>query len=310
MKREELKQLLQGAIATVPTPFDDDFEVDYGRLAELTPWWIENGLVRGKAVLKVAAAMGEGYQLRDTEWPQVLQTVVQAASGRVPVVCGIHHKDTLRTIEDAKRAQDLGATGLQVSPPIYNSPTQDDTLRYYEAVSNAIDIGIMVYNTHWMHSGDISQESFRKMTDFEQVVVLKWNNPPDVDYEAVYDLAHTFNIIDNTNQAVRAHKLGARGFINVAIEVHPRYYIGIWDLMEAGRYEEAQAQWDSVIPALIDFFNKLTGRSGGQARVKKAMMAIMGHPVGVSRPPSLPLNDQEMDELREMMIGWGWPTQQ
>ena len=46
MNRDELKRLIQGPVATVPTPFDDDFEVDYGRMRELTEWWVEAELLQ------------------------------------------------------------------------------------------------------------------------------------------------------------------------------------------------------------------------------------------------------------------------
>ena len=101
MTREQIKELVVGPIATVPTPFDDDFEVDYGRMYELTQGWVGKGLVKGKAVIKVAAAMGEGPMLRDDEWPYLLRTVVRAADDKAAIVCGLHYKDTKRTIEDA-----------------------------------------------------------------------------------------------------------------------------------------------------------------------------------------------------------------
>ena len=308
MNREELKKLTVGAIATIPTPFDGHFKVDHGIMAAETERWIEEGLVTGKAVLKVAAAMGEGPQLRDDEWPRLLRTVVQAAKGRIPVLCGIHYKDTVRTIEDAKLAEELGAIGLQISPPIFNDPTQDDILRYYEAVSNEIGIGILVYNTHWMTHGEVDPETFRKMTGFEQVVAIKWNAPQGVDYESIYSLADHFNIIDNSQQPVRSHKLGGRGFISVGIEVYPPHYIAVWDAMESGNYDWAQAQWEKVEVPLREFYDKLAAYSGGQARTKKAMAQAMGHPVGASRPPSLPVTEEELAELRQLMAGFGWPV--
>lgn len=67
MNIEEIKSLIVGPIATVPTPFDDEFEVDYGKMHELTQMWVDEGLVKGRAVLKVAAAMGEGPMLRDDD---------------------------------------------------------------------------------------------------------------------------------------------------------------------------------------------------------------------------------------------------
>ena len=65
MDREYLKNAIQGPIATVPTPFDDDFNIDYGVMADLTKWWVYSGLIMGTAVIKVAAAMGEGPMLAD-----------------------------------------------------------------------------------------------------------------------------------------------------------------------------------------------------------------------------------------------------
>ena len=309
MDRETLKQHFQGAIATpVPTPFDDDFRVDFGRMAELTQWLVESGLVAGKAVIKAAAAMGEGPQLRDDEWPGLLRTTVQAAQGRAPVVCGIHYKDTLRTIEDAKKAQDLGAVGLQISAPVFNIPTEDDILRYYSDVSDAIDVGILVYPTHMASAAEISEETIRKMVDFEHVVAIKWSPPAGREYDDLFDLAGVFNIIDNSLQPVRCHKQGGRGFINRTIEAYPPHDLRVWDLMEDGRYDEAQTLFDSVNAPLADFYAKISLKSGGQARMKKGMMALMGRPVGDSRPPSLSLSADELAELRELMVGFGWPV--
>jgi dihydrodipicolinate synthase/N-acetylneuraminate lyase len=136
-------------------------------------------------------------------------------------MCGIHHKDTIRTIEDVKRAQDLGAISVQLVSPIFNEPSQDDILRHFDAVSSAIDIGIMIYNTPWLRHGSVAPETIRKMADFERVVAIKWAAPPDVDYDEMRTFAHTFNVIDNTLDPVRGHKLGGRGYINDTADVYP-----------------------------------------------------------------------------------------
>ena len=309
MRREELKQLIQGPVATVPTPFDDDFEVDYGRMYELTQGWVENGLVKGKAVMKVAAAMGEGPMLRDDEWPYLLRTVVQAADDKAAIVCGLHYKDTKRTIEDAKRAQDMGAHALQVCPPIFNMPRQDDLLDYFGELSDAIEIGIMVYHTHWMPGGRIEVDTIMKMADFEQVASIKWSCPEDVEYEEMAKFSSIFNVIDNHGGPVQCHKLGGRGYINLTTESYPAHDLKIWELVESRQYDEAQRLFDSVNTALRDFYVKADARSGGQARVKKGIMALMGQPVGASRPPSKPLNQEEMEELSQILLSLGWPVE-
>ena len=309
MRRDELKPFFVGPIATVATPFDDDYQVDFGRMYELTQRWVENGLVKGRAVIKVAAAMGEGPMLDDTEWPHLLRTTVRAADDKATVVCGLHYKDTKRTIEDAKRAQDLGAFGLQVCPPIFNLPSQGDLLDYYGELSDAIDIGIMVYHTHWMPGGRIEVDTILKMADFEQVASIKWSAPEGVDYDEMAKFSGIFSVIDNGAGPIRCHQLGGRGYINMTVESYPPHDLRVWDLMESKQYEEAQALHDSVNGPLREFGGKLDVRSGGQGRLKKGIMALMGQPVGSSRPPSKPLNDAEMDELREILVGFGWPVE-
>ena len=306
MDRDELKGLIVGPIATVPTPFDDDFEVDYGKMAELTQWWVESGLVKGRSVIKVAAAMGEGPMLRDSEWPSLLRTVVQASDDKAAIMCGLHYKDTKRAIEDAKLAQGLGAHGLQVSPPIFNLPTQDDILAYYGELSDAIDIGILVYVTRGMQT-PIYMDTYRKMTEFEHIVGIKWS-PVVGEYEDIFELKDRFNIIDNGSGAVRCYQLGGHGYINHTAEIYPPHDLKVLDLLESEQWDEAQALLDSVNGPLDKIFEKVGKRTGGQGVVKKGMMAAMGRPVGASRPPSGPMNDDEMAELRDVLRAAGWPV--
>lgn len=308
MDRSELRDLIVGPIANVPTPFDDRFRVDYGRMAELTEWWVESGLVKGKAVIKVAVVMGEIAHMRDDEWGPLLKTTVQAAKDNATVMCGIHYKDTLRTIEDVKRAADLGAVGVQVAPPIFNDPTQDDILRFFEDVSNAIDIGVMIYNTHWMPYGNVEPETFRRMRDFENIVAVKWSPGPGAKMEDLYDMADWLSIIENSGNPIRGHMLGAMGYINQTADAYPPHDLRFWDLVTTGKYDEAQALYDSVNVPLGAFHGRIQANSGGVARTKKGMMALMGRPIGSSRPPSQALSEAENAELRDLLISFGWPV--
>jgi len=322
MRREELKQLIQGAICTLPAPFDDDFRVEPGRIYEHCQWMVSQGVATGNSVLKVAAAGGEGPQLADDEWPPLLRSVVQAADGKVPVMFGISHKDTFRAIQDAKRAQDLGAVGLQISPPIHNSPNQDDMLRHYGAISDAIEIGVMIYNNPWfMHVmaqrygggqknlGNIYPGTFVKMADFEHIVAIKWAVPDDVEFEEMSKFVNIFNVIDNNTDMIACHKMGGRGYIHSYIDVYPQHDLKIWELLESGRYDEAEKLYKSTsTPEAAAVSAMISKRSGGMARMKKGMHEIMGHPMGSSRPPSLPLNEEELEGVRTVLKSFGWPV--
>ena len=181
-------------------------------------------------------------------------------------------------------------------------------LRYFGAISDAIDIGIMIYHTHFYNHGRIEIETFKKMADFEHVTAVKWSNPADVPYEAMQELTPYFNIFDNSNQPGRCYRNGGQGFLDHLAPAYPQHDLEILDLLEAGKYDEAQAEWDVVCKPTLEFRNKVYARSGGVARLKKAAMQVMGHPIGSMRPPSMPLSEEELDELREVLRGCGWPV--
>ena len=160
------------------------------------------------------------------------------------------------------------------------------------------------------------------MVDFEQVVGIKWYAPepgtykmpfttslgPNIKYEDIFELSDIFNIIDNGGTPILNHKLGSKGYINHTSEIYPPHDLKLWGLRESGRYEEADALWESVELPWQKFANKVAQWTGGQAVVKKGMLAVMGHPSGASRPPSLPLTVRELAELYETMASWGWPV--
>ena len=322
MDRQKLRKLIQGPLCTLPTPFDDDFRIDHGRMRELVRWLISEGLGAANTVLKVAVIGGEGPTLTDDEWPALLRTVIQAADGKAPVMQGISYKDTFRAIEDAKRAQDIGAIGLQVSPPILSHPNQDDHLRHYEAISDAIEIGIMLYNTPWytLHLaetygeiksiGSVHPDTIVKMADFEHVVAIKWSVSDEYAYEEMSRFSHIFNVLDNNTDPILCHKLGGRGYIGSHQEMYPPLDFKIWELLESKQYDEAEKMYDSThTPERAAFSDKVTKRSGGRLiRMKKGMMTVMGQDVGPPRPPTLPLSNEELDELREVVKGFGWPV--
>lgn len=310
MSRDESRRLIQGPIATLPTPFHDDYSLDLDTTAELTRWSVANGLVAGRAPIKVAAAMGEGPDLNDEEWPRLLDTVVKAAGDKAAVMCALKTKNTLHTIEDAKRAQDLGAIGLQIDLPIFHHPNQDDYVRYFTDISDAIDIGIMIYNTFWFGPPSLTAETMNRLRDAENVVAVKWFVPPDgsVDYDDMAQFADHFNVIDNGNQPVRAHRNGARGYIDPVTSAYPAHPLHVWDLLAAGKPDEAQAAYDRVHKPYAAFSAKASAVSGGY-RAAKGLMEALGRPVGPPRPPTLPLNADELAELRGIVTEFGWLDQ-
>ena len=311
MNREQLKKRIRGTPVTLPTPFDEDMNVDMGRMADMTRWWVEQGLGTNVAALKTSAAMGEGPDLSDDEWPHVLRTVVNAAGSDKTVICALKAKNTLHTIDDAKRAQDLGAIGLQIDLPFFHHSNQDDVVRHFTAISDAIDIGIMIYNTYWFCQNPVKEyvhaDTMLRFKDAEHVVAIKWTVPEGEDYDQMRQFSNMFNVIDNSGRqhAVRCHKNGGVGYISWMIAAYPQNDLEVFQLLEQKRYDEAQAKIDSVDSVLGSWRAKAAAVSGGY-RQGKAMLAALGQPIGDPRPPTLPCNDQEIAEVRALMEKLGW----
>ena len=301
MNRDQLKELIQGTPAPIPTAFDDDFRLDLARMTDMTHWWVEQGLGTRTAAFKVASAMGQGPDLSDDEWPHLLRTVVNAAGSDATVLCGLKAKNTLHTIDDARRAQDLGAVGLQVDLPFFHQSDQDGYVRHFTAISDAIDIGIMIYNTHWFCADPVKDyvnaDTMLRLKDAERVVAIKWSVPDGEDYDQMRRFSDAFNVIDNWGDKVRCHRNGGRGYISRLIPAYAKHDLEVWQLLEARRYDEAKAKGDRVSAAFAS--------GGGSAKV---MLAAMGRPMGPPRPPSLSPDDAQIAAARKAMVELGWLT--
>jgi dihydrodipicolinate synthase/N-acetylneuraminate lyase len=309
LDRKELQNLIQGVVVTTPTPMDEDYNIDLGRTAEITRWWVDEGLGTNTAPLKVCAAGGEGPDLTDDEWEGVIRTTIDAAGPDAVVTCALKPKNTLHTIEDAKKAQDLGIVGLQIDLPFFHHPTQDDYVRYFGDISDAIEIGIMIYNTFWFGAPPITPETMLRLKDSEHVVAVKYGVPPDGDYDEMQQYSHIFNVINNGGRPVRCHQLGGRGFITSTATAEASHELKVWELLEEKRYDEAQAEIDKVQGALRDWRAKATAESGGYQHLK-AYMTVIGRDVGKTRPPSQWPSDKLMDELHGIIRDLGWPVYQ
>ncbi|MCL0099773.1 dihydrodipicolinate synthase family protein [Dehalococcoidia bacterium] len=309
MNREELKDLIKGTIVTTPTPFDNQGRLDLARTADVTRWWIGQGLGTNVAPLKVAAAGGEGPDMTDDEWQHLLRTTVNSAGSGAVVMCGLKAKSTMHTIEDAKIAQDLGAIGLQIDLPFFHHPNQDDYVRFYTDISDAIDIGIMIYNTYWFGAPSITPETMLRLKNAEQVVAVKWNTPEGQDYDQMREFSHIFNVIDNSGQTIRCYQNGGRGHISSTATAYSRHDLDLYQMLVDGRYKDAQSQLDRVRKPNALWREKSTAKSGGYRHLKAYMMAV-DQGVGQPRLPTLPVEREEVDELKTIFRQIGWlPSQ-
>jgi 4-hydroxy-tetrahydrodipicolinate synthase len=131
---------LQGVYSVLPTPFDSQANIDDASLKRVVDLFIAAG-VNGLTALGVT---GEVARLDDSERAHVLDVVLEAASGRVPIVAGTSAEGTQTCITYGRAARAAGAKAVMVSPPRMLKLNSEAVMRHYAALAEAVDIEIIV----------------------------------------------------------------------------------------------------------------------------------------------------------------------
>ncbi len=132
---------LHGSMTAMVTPFSGG-EPDWARVAIL----VETQIAAGTDWLVPCGTTGESPTLSDAEKLRLIETVLAAAKGRVPVMAGTGTNDTASTIRQTVSAARAGTDAALVVTPYYNRPTQEGLFRHFAAVAEAVDLPIVLYN--------------------------------------------------------------------------------------------------------------------------------------------------------------------
>ena len=307
----DLRKRLQGCYVTLPTMFrdDDELSVDLDAMRGHVRFLIDGGITTGTGVLLAGGAAGDFSTMTFDERVAVAEAVVSEAAGRVPVVMGGQTTSTRELVRLVRKAPDIGAEFVQISPPFYFGHTDGDFHDYVAAAAGAADIGLIVYNTHWS-TPEISHALVERLAELKTVVGLKWSTPETgfMAFEGVVaDYSDRFNIIDNQLRFPTSHMLGARG-----IEVHicnfwPQWGVTMWRLLSEGRYVEAQRQLIDVVLPFMRLWEEMERYTSGDGYLDKLCMELVGLPSSRCRPPTRDVRDRYRDKARAMLAAIGAP---
>ena len=304
------RERLTGCYVTVPTMFrDDDLEVDLAAIEGHIRFLLGGGLRTGNAVVLAGGAAGDFSTMTFDERVAVAEAVVQGADGKIPVVFGAQTTSTRELVALAKAAERVGAEYIQVSPPYYFAPTEDDFYEYVVAAAEAADVGIIVYNTFWT-SSNVSLEIIERLVELQNVVGLKWSAPSAsfMSFQrAIVQFADRLSIIDNHGSYITSHILGSRG-----IEVHPANYFPewgarLWALLESKKYEEAEREAVRVLLPFYVIWEEMTKYTTGDGYLDKLCMELVGVGSSRCRPPTRDVRDQFREKVRDMLMQCGVP---
>lgn len=274
---------LSGVLTALATPFTPDGEIDEKTLRRVVDRSVDGG-VDG---VVACGSTGEFAAMTGAERRRVVETVIDQAAGRVPVVAQTGALSAREAVELSRHAQDAGASVLMVVAPFYEPLTLDETLHYLRTVANAVDTPIMLYNLPPATGVNLLPETVGQLAG--EVENIRYIKDTSADMSQAGQLIHRYGDVISTfigwdSLLLQAISEGAAGVMAGTANVMPAELVSIHRALRDGDLARARAEWARIYP-LMDAI-----MSAPFIPAVKAALNAAGFPVGEPREPLLGLD--------------------
>jgi 4-hydroxy-tetrahydrodipicolinate synthase len=237
--------MIKGSLPALVTPFKDG-AVDFDTLKKLVDWHVAEG---SHGIVPVGTT-GESPTLTHEEHEAVIEAVVAAAAGRIPVVAGAGSNSTAEAIGLLRHAERVGADAALVVTPYYNKPTQAGLIAHYTALHDACTLPIIIYNIPGRSVVDMMPDTMGVLAKLPRIVGVK-DATGKIERVSQQRITCGRDFIqlsgeDATALGFNAH--GGVGCISVTANVAPRLCAQFQEATLAGDYVGALALQDRLMP--------------------------------------------------------------
>ena len=161
--------MLWGSIVALITPMKPNGDVDWTAMDGLIDWHLESGT---HGIVPVGTT-GESATLDHDEHKRVVEHALRRVDGRIPIVAGTGSNSTAEAIELTAAAAKAGADACLLVTPYYNKPTPEGLYQHYRAISEAVDVPIVLYNVPPRTSCDMQADTVARVAQLRNVVGIK-----------------------------------------------------------------------------------------------------------------------------------------
>ncbi|MEQ8765032.1 MAG: 4-hydroxy-tetrahydrodipicolinate synthase [Planctomycetota bacterium] len=224
-----------GSWVALATPFREG-EVDFDTLDRLVELQIEGG-TQG---LVACGTTAETPTLSAEEYRDVVERILRAADGRVPVLVGTGSNDTRRSVAMTRLAAELGANGALVVVPYYNKPNQEGLFWHYRTIAEEGGLPVMLYNVPGRTGCELAIDTVARLSEVEGIVAIK-EASPDIDRTSRIRSACDLAIFSgNDSMTLPILSLGGQGVVSVAANVIPELVAELCRTALAGDFAAAR----------------------------------------------------------------------
>ncbi|NIA22887.1 MAG: 4-hydroxy-tetrahydrodipicolinate synthase [Proteobacteria bacterium] len=288
---------LFGSWVAIITPFDDNYNVDYGTLKKLIDFQIENGT---DGILLLGTT-GEGPAIGHDEKVKIIEEGIKHINGRVKIMVGTGTNNTDKTIEMTKIARDKGADFALVITPYYNKPNQEGLFLHFAKVAESVDMDIVVYNVPGRTGVAIKSDTLLRLTEFQNIVGVKEaSGKVDNASEIIKTTKGKLDIISGDDTlTLPLMSVGCTGVISVTANIVPKDVSKMVHFALEGKFKEAK----NLHYRLFNL-SKAMFLETNPIPVKTAS-GMMGLTNGKIRLPLGPLSSGNGEKLKKAMVEFG-----
>jgi 4-hydroxy-tetrahydrodipicolinate synthase len=258
--------MFRGSMPALVTPFRNG-EVDFDTLKKLVDWHIAEG---SHGIVPVGTT-GESPTLTHDEHKRVVEAVVKAAAGRVPVIAGAGSNNTAEGIDLIRFAEKAGADAALVVTPYYNKPTQRGLIAHFTAMHDASALPIIIYNIPPRSVIDMTPDTMGELAKLPRIVGVKdaTGKIERVSQQRASCGADFIQLSGEDATALGFNAHGGVGCISVTANVAPRLCSEFQMATLAGDYAKALTYQDRLMPLHEAIFIEpgLAGAKYGMSRL-------------------------------------------
>jgi 4-hydroxy-tetrahydrodipicolinate synthase len=287
---------LRGSIVPVVTPFRNG-ALDLEALARLIEWQIANG----SHGISVTGTTGEPTSLTLDERRQVIRTAVEVVAHRVPFVPGTGSTNHAETLELSRYAEAIGADAILVITPYYNRPTQPGLFLHFDAVAKAVGVPVILYNIPGRTAVNLEIDTVARLREANRNIVGVKESNKDFEHinRLLLRMGRDFLVYSGIELlCFPVLAIGGAGYVSATGNLMPKEVASLYDLVSAGRWQEAQDLHYRLMPLNDAIFMEIN-----PVPVKTAL-GLMGKISAEVRLPLSPMADSNLAKLRKILADY------
>ena len=227
----------EGIMPAVTTKFNDDDTLDFGTFEKNIIVQLDAGVTG----IVLGGTLGEASTLSEHEKRSLTQTTVKMVEGKVPVMINIAEQSTKEAVKAANMAEEDGASGLMMLPPMRYKSTDRETVEYFKTVARNTSLPIMIYNNPIDYKIEITHQMFDELLKYDNIEAVKESTRNTMNITRMKNrFGDRLKIMTGVDPiAFESIVLGADGWVAGLVCAFPAETVAMYALIKAGRIQEA-----------------------------------------------------------------------